>query len=44
MLKKTNQKVIEALRELKQVREVNVDNSASSLMITVEDVKSATPK
>ena len=43
-LKKLNQKIIEAVRETKQVREVNVDNSASRLIITLDDVKSATPE
>lgn len=43
-LKKLNQKIIEAVREIKQVREVNVDNSASRLIITLDDVKSATPE
>jgi len=43
-LKKLNQKIIEALKELKQVREVNVDNSTSQLIITLDDVKSATPE
>ncbi len=43
-LRKLNQKIIEAVREIKQVREVNVDKSASGLIITLDDVKSATPK
>ena len=43
-LKKLNQKIIEAVKELKQIREVNVDNSASQLIITLDDVKSATPE
>lgn len=43
-LKKLNQKIIEAVKELKQIREVDVDNSASQLIITLDDVKSATPE
>jgi len=43
-LKKLNQKIIEAVKELKQVREVDVDNSASQLVITLDDVKSAAPE
>lgn len=43
-LKKLNQKIIEAVKELKQIREVDVDNSASQLVITLDDVKSATPE
>ena len=43
-LKKLNQKIIEAVREIKQVREVNVDKSASGLIIALDDVKSATPE
>src|SRR3989304_2438618 len=43
-LKKLNQKIIEAVKELKQVKEVDVDDSASRLIITLDDVKSATPE
>jgi len=43
-LMKLNQKIINAVRELKLVKEVNVDNSATRLMITVDDIKSATPE
>jgi len=43
-LKKLNQKVIEAVKELKQVKEVDVDDSASMLIITLDDVRSATPE
>lgn len=43
-LKKLSQRIIKAVRELKQVKEVNVDNSATRLVITVDDVKSATPE
>ena len=43
-LKKFDQKVVEAVRELKQVREVDVDDSATRLLITVDDVKSAAPE
>ena len=38
-LMKLNQKIINAVRELKLVKEVNVDNSATRLMITVDDIK-----
>ena len=43
-LKKIDQKIVEAVRELKQVREVDVDDSATRLLITVDDVKSAAPE
>lgn len=43
-LKKLNQKVIEAVKELKQVKEVDVDDSASMLIVTLDDVRSATPE
>ena len=43
-LKKSDQKIVEAVRELKQVREVDVDDSATRLLITVDDVKSAAPE
>ncbi len=42
-LKKLNQKIVEAVRELNNVLEVNVDDSASRLMLTLDDVQSATP-
>lgn len=42
-LKELNQKIIGAVKELNQVREVNVDDSGSRLMITLDDAQSATP-
>jgi ABC-2 type transport system ATP-binding protein len=43
-LKKINQKIVEAVRELEEVREVDVDDSATRLLITVDDFKSAAPE
>jgi len=43
-VKKLNQKIIEAVKKLEQVKEVNVDDSASRLIITLDDIKSATPE
>ena len=43
-LKKFDQKIVEAVRELEEVREVDVDDSATRLLITVDDVKSAAPE
>lgn len=43
-VKKLNQKIIEVVKDLKQVKEVEVDNSVSRLIITLDDVKSATPE
>jgi len=43
-LKKANQKIVEAVKGLKQVREVNLNNSVSQLIITLDDIKSATPE
>ena len=42
-LKKLNQKIVESVRGLNNVLEVNVDDSASRLMVTLDDVQSATP-
>jgi len=42
-LKKLNQKIVEAVRELNHVLEVNVDDSASKLIVTLDDVQSVTP-
>ena len=42
-LKKLNQKIVAAVRELSGVLEVNVDDSASRLMVTLGDVQSVTP-
>jgi ABC-2 type transport system ATP-binding protein len=39
-----NEKVLEAVRALKHVRQVNVDGSKTRLMIAVDDIKSATPQ
>ncbi|MCP8318398.1 MAG: ABC transporter ATP-binding protein [Candidatus Methylarchaceae archaeon HK01B] len=44
ILKNLNQKIIEAIKDVKQVKEVDVDNSASRLIITLDDVKSVTPE
>ena len=43
-VKKLNQKIIQAVKDLEQVKEVDVDNSASKLIITLDDLKSATPE
>jgi len=43
-LKKSDQKIVEAVRELEEVREIDVDDSATRLLITVDDVKSAAPE
>lgn len=43
-VKKLNQRIIQAVKDLKQVKEVDVDNSASKLIITLDDLKSATPE
>ena len=42
-LKEVNEKIVDAVRRLKGVKEVNAKNS-SLLMITVDDVESATPE
>ena len=38
-----NPKIVEAVKELNQVKEVNVDEDASRLTITLDDAQSATP-
>jgi ABC-2 type transport system ATP-binding protein len=43
-LMKLNQKIVEAVKKLDHVREINVDNSTSRLIITLDDVQSATPE
>jgi ABC-2 type transport system ATP-binding protein len=43
-LREVNHKIIEAVKELKEVREVNVDNSGNSLIITLDDIESTTPE
>ena len=43
-LKKLNQRIIEAVKDLKLVKEVNMDDSATRLLIAVEDVEAATPE
>ena len=43
-LKEIDQKIVEAVRELEEVREIDVDDSATRLLITVDDVKSAAPE
>jgi ABC-2 type transport system ATP-binding protein len=42
-LAKLDQKVIEVVKELDFVRVVNVDESTSRLIITLDDVQSTTP-
>lgn len=42
-LTKLNQKIVEAVKELNQVKEVAVDKGASRLTITLDDPQSATP-
>jgi len=43
-LREVNHKIIEAVKELREVREVNVDNSGNSLIITLDDIESTTPE
>ena len=43
-LKKLDQQIIEAVRTIKQVREINVDGSTARLKIIVDDFESATPE
>jgi ABC-2 type transport system ATP-binding protein len=43
-LKKLNAEIIEAIKKVKQVRQVNADKSASSLTITLDDAQSGTPE
>ena len=43
-LKKVTQKIIEAVRELKQVLEVNVDTLGHKLIISLKKAESATPE
>jgi len=43
-MRKLSQEIIETVKRLKQVREVNVDNSATGLIITLDDGESATPE
>jgi len=43
-LKKLNSEVIEAVKKVSQVRQVNADESASSLTITLDDAQSGTPE
>jgi len=38
-----NSKIVEAVKELKKVKEVNVDEDASRLTITLDDAQSTTP-
>lgn len=44
ILTKLNQNIIEKVKELNQVREISVDDSASSLLITLDNAQSATPE
>jgi len=43
-VRKLDEKIIEVVRTIKHVREVNVDPSGSKLMITVDDIDSVTPE
>jgi ABC-2 type transport system ATP-binding protein len=43
-LKKLNPKILEAAKKVNQVKQVKADNAASRLIITVDDIQSATPK
>lgn len=43
-LKRVNQKIVDAVRELKQVLEINVDSSGCRLIITMKEAESATPE
>lgn len=43
-LKETNRKIIDAVRGLKQVREVSVDSSRLSLLVAIDDSVLATPE
>ncbi len=43
-VKKLNREIIEAVKNLKQVKELDVDNSTSRMRITLDDVRSTTPE
>lgn len=43
-LKKLNPEIIEAVKKVNQVRQVNTGKSASSLIITLDDAQSGTPE
>lgn len=43
-LKEINQKVVDAVKRFKQVKEVNLDYSTSSILITLEDIEATTPE
>jgi len=43
-LRSLNRKIIEAVKELKHVREVNADDSVARLMVAVDDIEVATPE
>ena len=43
-LKKLDPKIVEAVKNLKQVKEVNVDDSATRLLIAVDDLEATTPR
>jgi ABC-2 type transport system ATP-binding protein len=43
-LRSLNRKIIEAVKELKHVREVNADDSVARLMVAVDDIEAATPE
>jgi ABC-2 type transport system ATP-binding protein len=44
MLKRLSQKIVESVKQLKQVRDIVADSSASKLTIMLDDVKSGTPE
>lgn len=43
-LRSLNRKIIEAVKELKHVREVNADDSVARLMVAVDDIEATTPE
>jgi len=43
-LKGLNQRIIEAVKEVERVREINVNESTAELMVTADDAESATPE
>ncbi len=43
-VKKLNREIIDAVKNLKQIKELDVDNSTSRMRITLDDVRSTTPE
>ncbi len=43
-VKKLDQKIMKAVEDLRQVKEIRVDNSTSRLIIDLDDINSATPE